>query len=76
MSHYCYVENGELKRGPTTLASHLAGKSDAELKILGWLPFEGKRDPYDKATHQVVNYIKEVQEDKVVFTCNIQPIPS
>lgn len=73
LGNYCYVEAGNVAKGPMPLpkswknVSGLNLMGDADLKLIGWLPFEENDPDYNSVTHYRVTPTVDIQADKVVY---------
>ena len=71
--NYCLVENGAVTDGPRGLpkswknTSGMHHATDAELKVMGWLPFVEVDPPYDAAVYWRDTPTVDIQADQVVY---------
>jgi len=73
---YCYTEQGAVVEGPKKLPngwrniSGLSSGTDAELKVLGWLPYIDSPPVYDSDT-QYLTFVNTVNSNDVTKTYTI-----
>ena len=73
LGNYCYVEGGNVAEGPMPLPKNWKNISglnlmgDADLKLIGWLPFVENEPAYNSVTHYRVSPTIDIQTDKVVY---------
>jgi len=79
--HYCYIK-GEYISNPglcpksTKSISNLHLRSDAEKIKQGYYPVEYVKPEYDSKTHRIKGYTKELSDNKVICTYQVEEIPA